>query len=44
MREIADAHFVTVRSYLRAIDRKHALILNFAKPKIEVRRMTTRTS
>ena len=39
MREIADAHFAVVRSYLRASGCKHGLILNFAKPTLEVKRV-----
>jgi GxxExxY protein len=42
IREIADVHFVVLRSYLRAVDRKHGLILNFAKPTLEIRRVTAR--
>lgn len=39
IREIADAHFAVVRSHLRASGCRHGLILNFAKPTIEVRRV-----
>jgi len=37
--EITDVHFAIVRSYLRATGRKHGLILNFAKPTLEVKRV-----
>jgi GxxExxY protein len=40
--EIADTHLAVVRSYLRAIDRTHGLIINFAKPKIDVKRVLAR--
>ena len=39
VRDIADVHFAVVRSYLRAAGRKHGLILNFAKPTLEVKRV-----
>ena len=42
VKEITDSHFVVVRSYLRAVDRQHGLILNFSKPKLEIKRVTTR--
>jgi len=42
VQEIQDIHFVVVRSYLQAVQRRHALVLNFAKAKLEVRRVTTR--
>lgn len=42
LQEIQDIHFVIVRSYLRATDRRHALVINFGKSKLEVRRVTTR--
>jgi GxxExxY protein len=38
--EIGEAHFAVVRSHLRACDCRHALILNFAKPTLEVRRVS----
>ena len=43
VREIADAHFAVVRSYLRASGCRHGLILNFAKPILEPRRVVART-
>ena len=39
VREIADAHFAVVRSQLCASGCRHGLILNFAKPTLEVRRV-----
>jgi len=41
--ELADIHFVTVRSYLRAVGRDHGLLLNFAKPTLEIKRVHART-
>ena len=43
VKEIAPIHFVVVRSYLKALDREHGLILNFASEKLEVRRATVRS-
>ena len=42
VKEIAPIHFIIARSYLRAVDREHALLLNFAKPTLEVKRATPR--
>jgi GxxExxY protein len=39
---LADIHFVTVRTYLHAADKEHALILNFGKPKLETKRVQAR--
>ena len=39
VKEIADPHFAVVRSYLRASGCRHGLILNFAKPTLEVKRV-----
>lgn len=36
---ITNAHFAIVRSYIRAVGCKHGLILNFSRPKIEVKRV-----
>ena len=41
-RDLADVHFVVVRSYLRAAERDHGRILNFAKEKLEVKRVRLR--
>jgi len=42
IKELSDVHFAVVRSYLRAVGREHGLILNFAKPTLEVRRVKGR--
>ena len=34
---LEDVHFAMVRSYLRATGREHGLILNFAKPTLEIK-------
>jgi hypothetical protein len=39
VKAIEGAHFAKVRSYLRAVNRQHGLILNFALPKLEIRRV-----
>ena len=39
VKDITDVHFAVVRSYLRAVRRKHALILNFAKSTLEAKRV-----
>ena len=39
---IEDIHFVVARSYLRAIGTEHGLLLNFAKPTLEIKRVSTR--
>ncbi|MDD5542511.1 MAG: GxxExxY protein [Acidobacteriia bacterium] len=36
---IEDIHFAIVRSYLKALGKKHGLILNFAKKTLEVKRV-----
>jgi len=42
VREILDVHFAVAKSYLRAVDRQHGLILNFSKPTLEVKRVLAR--
>ena len=37
--ELLDVHFAVVRSQLRAVKRKHGLLLNFAKAKLEAKRV-----
>jgi GxxExxY protein len=39
VKNIDDAHFATVRSYLTAMKREHGLILNFSKRTLEVKRV-----
>ncbi len=37
--ELHDVHFAIVKSQLRAMKKKHGLLLNFAKVKLEARRV-----
>lgn len=37
--ELQDVHFAIVRSQLRAVKRKHGLLLNFAKVTLETKRV-----
>lgn len=39
VKAIEDVHFAIVRSYLRATGREHGLLLNFAKPTLEIKRV-----
>src|SRR5512138_3731422 len=39
VKALEDVHFAVVRSYLRATGREHGLILNFAKPRLEIKRV-----
>jgi GxxExxY protein len=39
VKALEDIHFAVVRSYLRATGREHGLILNFAKPTLEAKRV-----
>jgi GxxExxY protein len=39
VKSLDDVHFAIVRSQLRAVGRKHGLLLNFAGVKLEVRRV-----
>ena len=43
VKDITDAHFAFVRSYLRATKKNHGLILNFAKPTLEIKRVQTKS-
>lgn len=38
-KHLADIDFVVTRSYLRAVNREHGLLLNFAKPTLEAKRV-----
>ena len=39
VKRIEDIHFAVVRSYLKAADRTHGLLLNFAAPKLLIKRV-----
>ncbi len=39
IKEITNEHFSIVRSYLKAARQRHGLILNFAKPIMEIKRV-----
>jgi GxxExxY protein len=39
IKSLEDIHFAVVKSYLRAANLEHGLILNFSKPTIEVKRV-----
>jgi GxxExxY protein len=39
VKEFSDMHFAQLRSYLRAADLKVGLLLNFAKPTLEIKRI-----
>jgi GxxExxY protein len=39
VKELDDIHFAIVKSYLRAANLRHGLLLNFAKPTLEVKRV-----
>jgi len=43
VRNLEDIHYVVLRSYLKATGREHGLLLNFAKPTLEIKRVSTRT-
>ncbi len=40
VKTMVNVHFVVVRSYLRVIGRKHGLLLNFARPTLEIKRVS----
>lgn len=42
-RRLEDIHFVILRSYLKAVDREHGLLLNFAGTSLEIKRVFLRT-
>jgi GxxExxY protein len=44
VKDISDNHFAVVRSYLRPVRLEHALVLNFAKPTLEIKRVSIRPS
>ena len=39
VKELTDIHFAQLRSYLKAAGLKAGLLLNFAKPALEIRRV-----
>jgi hypothetical protein len=39
IKEVTNEHFAIVRSYLKAVRQRHGLILNFAKPILEIKRV-----
>lgn len=39
VKELADIHFAQLRSYLKATDLKVGLLLNFARPTLEIKRI-----
>jgi GxxExxY protein len=39
IKNLEDIHFAVVRSYLKAVGRKHGLLLNFAKTTLEIKRV-----
>mgnify|MGYP006446403143 CR=1 FL=1 len=43
IKNLDDIHFSIVRSYLKAVGQKHGLLLNFAKPTLEIRRGIAKT-
>ena len=42
VKSLEDVHFAIVKSYLRAAGKEHGLLINFAKPTIEVKRVICR--
>ena len=39
IKDLEDIHFAVTRSYLKAVGRKHGLLLNFAKVTLEAKRV-----
>ncbi len=39
IRDLEDIHFAIVKSYLKSVGKKHGLLLNFAKVKLEIKRV-----
>ena len=39
IRALEDVHFAIVRSYLRAVGKRHGLLLNFDAPTLEIKRV-----
>jgi GxxExxY protein len=39
IKNIEEIHFAIAKSYLKAVNKKHGLILNFSKPTLEIKRV-----
>ena len=39
VKDLEDIHFAVVKSYLRALEKHHGLLLNFSKPTLQVNRV-----
>ena len=39
VKDLEDIHFAIVKSYLKASGKSHGLLLNFAKPTLEIKRV-----
>ncbi len=39
IKDLEDIHFAIVKSYLKSVNKRHGLLLNFAKIKLEVKRV-----
>ncbi len=39
IKDLEDIHFAIVKSYLKSVGKKHGLLLNFAKVKLEIKRV-----
>jgi len=44
IKNLQDVHFALVKSYLRAVGCAHGLLLNFAKPTLEIKRVRVASS
>jgi GxxExxY protein len=42
IKDLEDIHFAIVKSYLKASGKTHGLLLNFAKPTLEIKRVINR--
>jgi GxxExxY protein len=42
VKSLEDVHFAIVKSYLKASGKSHGLLLNFAKPTLEIKRVINR--
>jgi len=39
IKEVTNEHFTIVRSYLKTVEQKHGLILNFSRSTLEIKRI-----